>query len=175
MTKPLVFHKMCEDMFRSVVFWTSTWRYDFRDFKKNWGISEDMARNDLVYKLHCYIFRLALLLDDTIANLVKVEPSRGETKKHQHPNWILDHSLWLRTSKTLDMRPCQQQIWCEKKPADPESQIQDFRKTTAIKQKTWVERHLAWLFTTWRFPTSIINVEISCDLAKVKFMVPGRK
>jgi len=48
MTKPLVFHKVCEEMFGSVVFWTSSWRYDFRDFKKNWGISEDMARNDLV-------------------------------------------------------------------------------------------------------------------------------
>ena len=32
-------------------------------------------------KLHCYIFRLPLLLDDTIANLVKVEPSRGKQKK----------------------------------------------------------------------------------------------
>ena len=72
MTKPLVFHKVCEEMFGSVVFWTSTWRYDFKDLKEDWGISEDMATKMTWFnKLHCYIFSSALLLDDTISHLVK--------------------------------------------------------------------------------------------------------
>lgn len=85
-------------------------------------------------KLHCYIFRLALLLDDTIANLVKVESSRG--KKTSTSQLDIGSFPLITNFQNIGHKTMPTTNPMRKKALDPESQIQDFRKTTAIKQKT---------------------------------------